>query len=142
MTPRSLIQFARQNNTKSGGAVTPIANYQSSNTESKFGYLMRHPTANNQRTEEVSEAVIHSAQLALTATLGDWVSAYMEMLYDPQQSFGSGTTTDVNRNQVQVRHGYVTLGNLDKTPYYLSLGKMATPFGLTDTPNPFTASTV
>lgn len=124
------------------GAVTAIADYQKSNTESKFGYLMRHPTANNQRTKEVSEAVIHSAQLALTANMGDWVSAYMEMLYDPQQSFGQGTTTDLNRNQVQVRRGYVMFGNLDESPYYVSLGKMATPFGLTDTPNPFTASTV
>ncbi|MEL0169696.1 MAG: LbtU family siderophore porin [Pseudomonadaceae bacterium] len=124
------------------GAVTAIADYQRSNTESKFGYLMRHPTANNQRTHEVSEAIIHSAQLSLTATLGDWTNAYMELLYDPQQSFGSGTTTDLNRNQVQVRQGYVLFGNLDRSPFYLSLGKMATPFGLTDTLNPFTASTV
>lgn len=124
------------------GAATVIADYQTSNTESKFGYLMRHPTANNQRTKDVSEAVVHSAQIALTATMGDWVNAYVEMLYDPQQSFGSGTTTDLNRNQVQVRRGYVMLGNLDESPYYLSVGKMATPFGLTDTPNPFTASTV
>ena len=35
-----------------------------------------------------------------------------------------------------------TLGNLDKSPIYASLGKMTTPFGLTDTVNPFTASTV
>ncbi|MBN7795031.1 hypothetical protein [Parahaliea mediterranea] len=123
-------------------AVTPIANYQKSTTESKFGYLMRHPTSSNQRTKTVSEAVLHSAQIALTANLGDWISAYIEMLYDPEQSFGAGTITDVNRNQVQVRRGYVMLGNLDASPFYLSLGKMATPFGLTDTPNPFTASTV
>lgn len=124
------------------GAATVIADYQKSNTESKFGYLMRHPTASNQRTKEVSEAVIHSAQVALTGNLGDWVSAYVELLYDPEQSFGSGTITDVNRNQVQVRRGYVLFGNLKESPFYLSLGKMATPFGLTDTPNPFTASTV
>ena len=124
------------------GAVTAIANYQKSNTDSKFGYLMRHPTANNQRTKEVSEAIIHSAQLALTANMGDWVTAYAEMLYDPQQSFGTGTTTDLNRNQVQVRRGYAMVGNLDESPYYVSLGKMAVPFGLTDTVNPFSASSV
>ncbi len=124
------------------GAATVIADYQKSNKESKFGYLMRHPTASNQRTREVSEAVIHSAQLALTANMGDWVTTYIEMLYDPEQSFGAGTITDLNRNQVQIRRGYVLLGNLDESPFYFSLGKMATPFGLTDTPNPFTASTV
>ncbi|MBR9827765.1 MAG: hypothetical protein GYB41_03840 [Oceanospirillales bacterium] len=123
-------------------AVTAIANIQKSNSEDQFGYLMRHPTANNQRTDEVSEAALHSAQLAITANLGDGVTAYTEMLYDPQQSFGTGTNTDLNRNQVQVRHAYIMLGNLNTSPWYASVGKMAIPFGLTDTPNPFTASTV
>jgi len=122
--------------------VTAIADYQWSNTQNKFGYLMRHPTANNQQATEVSEAVIHSAQFAITGNVGDWVTAYAELLYDPQQSFGAGTITDLTRNQVQLRRGYVMFGNLEKSPVYLSLGKMAVPFGLTDTVNPFTASTV
>lgn len=54
-----------------GGAITSILNYQKSNTADKFGYLMRHPTSNNQRTTSSSEAVIHSAQLGLTANIGD-----------------------------------------------------------------------
>ncbi|MGB1111274.1 MAG: hypothetical protein ACPG4N_13010 [Gammaproteobacteria bacterium] len=124
------------------GAITAIADYQKSNTTDKFGYLMRHPTSANQRTKVASEAVIHSAQLSVTANTGDWTTAYAEFLYDPEQSFGTGTLTDINRNQVQVRRGYLLFGNLDKAPFYVSLGKMSTPFGLTDTPNPFTASTV
>lgn len=102
------------------GAVTAIADYQKSNTESKFGYLMRHPTESNQRTKEVSEAVIHSAQVGVTANLGDWVSGYIEMLYNPEQSFGSGTIVDIDRNQVEVRRGYVVIGNLNESPYYAS----------------------
>ena len=125
-----------------GAALTAIADYQRSSHENKFGYLMRHPTASNQRTESVSEAVIHSAQVQLTAELGAWTTGYIEMLYDPEQSFGAGTITDLNRNQVQVRKGYVIFGNLDESPLYLSLGKMDIPFGLMDTYNPFTASTV
>lgn len=124
------------------GSVTAIANMQRSNSESKFGYLMRHPTAANQRTKDVSEAAIHSVQLAMTANITDWSTAYLEMLYDPQQSFGSGTNTDLNRNQVQVRRAYIMLGDLEQSPWYASLGKMAIPFGLTDTVSPFTASTV
>jgi hypothetical protein len=125
-----------------GGAVTAIANAQRSDTDSKFGYLMCHPTANNQVGKNVSEAVLHSTQVALTANLGSWFSAYSEILYDPEQSFGAGTTTSLTRNQLQLRRGYVLIGNLDESPFYFSLGKMATPFGLTDTVNPFTASTV
>jgi hypothetical protein len=124
------------------GAVTAIANYQSSNRNDKFGYLMRHPTARNQVGDTVSEATIHSAQLGFTGTLGDWLTGHAEMLFDPEQSFGDGTNTDINRNQVQMRRAYVLFGNLDESAFYASLGKMAVPFGLTDTVNPFSASTV
>ena len=124
------------------GAVTAVANRQSSNRADKFGYLMRHPTASNQVGTEVSEATIHSAQLGFTAIPGRWIAGHAEMLFDPEQSFGAGTNTDLERNQVQVRRAYVLLGDLDRLPLYLSLGKMAVPFGLTDTVNPFTASTV
>lgn len=123
-----------------GGAITAIADYWRSNRESKFGYLMRHPTAGNQVGKTVTEAVIHSAQISFTANLGDWVSAYGELLYDPEQSFGRGTNTDLTRNQIQLRRGYVLFGNLEKSPFYAAIGKMSTPFGLTDTVNPFTAS--
>ena len=124
------------------GAVTAIANYQSSNRDDKFGYLMRHPTAANQVGDTVSEATIHSAQLGFTGTLGDWLTGHAVMLFDPEQSFGRGTNTDLERNQLQMRRAYVLLGDLDRSPFYASLGKMAVPFGLTDTVNPFTASTV
>ena len=124
------------------GAVTALANYQTSNRADKFGYLMRHPTSTNQVGGEVSEATIHSAQLGFTASLGDWITGHAEMLFDPEQSFGAGTNTDLERNQVQVRRAYALFGNLDRSPVYASLGKMDVPFGLTDTVNPFTASTV
>ncbi|MCF6220570.1 MAG: hypothetical protein L3J65_05610 [Robiginitomaculum sp.] len=124
-----------------GGSITAIANYWSSNRDSEFGYLMRHPTANNQVGKVVSEATIHSAQTSFTANIGDWVTAYGEFLYDPEQSFGAGTNTALSRNQVQLRQGYVLFGNLNKSPIYGAIGKMNTPFGLTDTVNPFTGST-
>ena len=63
------------------------------------------------------------------------------MLHDPQQSFGSGSITALSRNQVQVRRGYVVLGDLAKSPFYAVIGKIDTPFGQTDTVNPFTLST-
>ena len=124
------------------GAVTAIANHQSSNRDHKFGYLMRHPTASNQVGDTVSEATIHSAQLGFTGTLGSWITGHAEMLFDPEQSFGAGTNTDLERNQVQVRRAYVLFGDLDRSPFHASLGKMDVPFGLTDTVSPFTASTV
>ena len=124
------------------GAVTAVANLQKSNRDDRFGYLMRHPTARNQVGGTVSEAAIHSVQLGMTGTLGSWFAGHAEMLFDPEQSFGAGTNTDIARNRVQVRRAWALVGDLDRLPVYASLGKMAVPFGLTDTVNPFTASTV
>ncbi|MBO6795673.1 hypothetical protein [Maricaulis sp.] len=124
-----------------GGGLTVLANYQRSNSDTKFGWLMRHPTSNNQIGEEVSEFVVHAASLQTTARFSDNITGYLELLYNPEQSFGSGTITDLNRNQIQMRKAYVLFGNLDETPWYAAIGKMDTPFGLQDTVSPFTNST-
>ncbi|GIX29988.1 MAG: hypothetical protein KatS3mg124_0460 [Porticoccaceae bacterium] len=124
------------------GALTAVADWQESNRTAKFGYLMRHPTAANQRTRHVSEAVLHSAQLGLAAALGDWLTGYAEFLYHPGQSFGAGTLTSIERNQVELRRGWVLWGDLERFPVYGLIGKVEIPFALTDTVNPFTASTV
>lgn len=123
------------------GGVTVIANAQFSNRKDKFGYLMRHPTPNNQRTKATQDLAVSSAQLAATFLPEDYVTGYVEMLYDPQQSFASGTLTALARNQVQVRKAYVMVGNLAKSPFYVAIGKMDVPFGLQDTVSPFTNST-
>ena len=36
------------------GAITAVANFQTSNRDDKFGYLMRHPTSQNQVGDTVS----------------------------------------------------------------------------------------
>ena len=95
-----------------GAAVTGLADFHKSNTAGKFGYLMRHPTSNNQVGTHSSEAVLHSAQVGITGTAGSWITAYMELLYDPEQSFGQGTIIDLTRNQIQLRRGYVLFGDL------------------------------
>jgi hypothetical protein len=123
------------------GAVTVLANYQDSNTPDTFGYLMRHPTGANQAGGTVSEAVIHSAQLAATAQLTSNLTGYFELLYDPQQSFGPGTITAIARNQVQMRRAWLMVGDLEEQPVYALIGKLDVPFGLNETVSPFTNST-
>lgn len=123
------------------GQITALANIQQSNRDSKFGYLMRHPTSANQIGENVSEAVIHSANLAVTAQLNDWITGYVELQYSPEQSFGSGTITSLGRNQIEARQAYMLFGNLDESPLFAAIGKLYTPFGLNDSVSPFTNST-
>ena len=132
----------KNNNLIIGTSLISIIDYQRSNTDSKFGYLMRHPTSSNQIGKDVSEAVIHSFQLSATATINRWITTHAELLYSPEQSFGSGTITDLNRNQIQLRKAFAVFGNLDKFPLYMAVGKMDAPFGQMGTVNPFTNSTM
>lgn len=122
------------------GQVIAVADAHWSNRANKFGYLMRHPTGNNQRTKATQEVAVHSANLAFTVTPTDSLLGYVEMLYYPEQSFGAGSITALGRNQIQLRKAYVLWGNLSKMPIYASAGKMDVPFGLQDTVSPFTNS--
>ncbi len=142
-----LLEEKQQENIKTnslviGTSLISIFDYQSSNTDSKFGYLMRHPTSSNQIGKTVSEVAIHSFQVSFTGTVNNWLTAYAEVLYNPQQSFGTGTITDLNRNQLQLRKGFVLFGDLNKFPLYGAIGKMDAPFGQTGSVSPFTNSTM
>lgn len=123
-----------------GGSLIAVADYQTSDFYSDFGYLMRQPGANH-IGKTASEAVLHSAQISLTAPVTSWLTAYAELLYDPQQSFGAGTITALGRNQIQLRRGYVLIGDLSRSPVYGMIGKMDSAFGQTDSLSPFSLST-
>lgn len=125
-----------------GTSLIAIADYQYSNYDSKFAYLMRHPTATNEIGHVVTEAVLHSFQLGMTGAIINWLTAYAEILYDPEQSFGPGTITALTRNQLQLRKGYILFGDLNKCPVYGALGKMDAPFGEMGSVNPFSNSSL
>jgi hypothetical protein len=125
-----------------GFSIIGILDYQNSNSPSKFAYLMRHPTSNNQLGDVANEAVIHSAQMSFLSSMNSWLTVYGELLYSPEQSFGTGTITSLGRNQIEFRKGIVMIGNLDKFPVYLSIGKIDSPFGQMGSVSPFTNSTM
>jgi len=125
-----------------GSSLIALGDYQRSNRDSKFGYLMRHPTASNQIGKEVSEAVIHSFQFSFSGAVNSWLAAHAEMLYNPQQSFGTGLITGLERNQVQLRKAFLLFGDLNRFPIYGAIGKMDAPFGQMGTVNPFTNTTM
>ncbi|NOQ75326.1 MAG: hypothetical protein GQ574_25170 [Crocinitomix sp.] len=125
-----------------GTSLIAIGDYQVSNTDSKFAYLMRHPTSSNQIGNVVTEAVVHSFQVSLTGNVTNWLSSHAEILYNPEQSFGTGLITDLARNQLQLRKGFVVIGDLRKFPVYGAIGKMDSPFGQMGSVSPFTNSTM
>lgn len=124
-----------------GGDVIAMGDWEYSNTASKFGWLMRQPTANNQVGHHVSELAINSVQMSLTARANSFITAYAELLYNPETNFATGSNTVIGRNVVSVGRSFVTFGNLAKLPVYLSIGKLDVPFGQNDTVSPFSNST-
>jgi hypothetical protein len=98
--------YLKEGEVNFGASFIGIANIQESNRDSKFGYFMRHPTANNQVEKHVSEVAVHSVQLQASGSFTPWMSFYSELLYSTEQSFGAGTTTSLTRNLVQVRKAY------------------------------------
>jgi len=114
------------------GSLIAIADFQYSTHPSKFGYLMRHPTSSNQVGQYVS---------ALTYRANSWLTSFVELLYHPLQSFGRGTITSLERNRIELRRGFVLIGNPEFLPIFLSVGKFDVPFGLTGSVNTFTNST-
>jgi len=125
-----------------GASLISILDYQNSNKDSKFAYLMRHPTSKNQIGKVVSEAVIHSFKMSFTGSVNSWLAAHAEILYYPEQSFGTGTITSLERNQLELRSGFIAIGDLKKFPIYGAIGKMDAPFGQTGSVSPFTNSTL
>lgn len=125
-----------------GSSLIAIMDYQKTSEPDKFGWLMRHPTATNQIGNVVTEAALHSWQFSLLYRINNWMTAYSEILYNPMQSFGSGVMTTLDRNQLQLRRGFVQISNPEKIPFYLSIGKKDTPFGLMNSVSPFTNSTM
>ena len=126
-----------QKGVTASGAITAIADFQKTNID--IGYLMRQPE--NVSGKTASEAALHSIQVGLTANISPWISAYSEVLYDPQQSFGAGTITSLSRNQLQMRKGYLLIGDTSVSPFYFQIGKIDSAFGQMDTVNPFSLST-
>ena len=61
-----------------GASIIAIADYQTSNRESKFGYLMRHPTSTNQIGKEVSEIALHSVQVQASGSITPWMALYSQ----------------------------------------------------------------
>ena len=124
-----------------GGDVVALGDWQYSNRASKFGWLMRQPTANNQVGNHVSELAISSVQMNLTARVTPAITAYAELLYNPETSFGAGSNTALTRNLVSVTRAFVTFGNLNRLPVYAAIGKIDVPFGQNDSVSPYSNST-
>jgi len=101
------------------------------NRESKFPYLGRFPTDFTGRN--ATDARLLQGNLAVAGHFGNWAHGYFETLFSDVFSFDS-----FEQGSFQVRQAYLTLGDLNVSPFYMFLGKKNVGFGNMGTLSPFT----
>lgn len=100
------------------------------NNTSQFPYLGRFPTS-FQGTTATDARLLHG-NLAFAGHASPWVHGYFETLFSDVFSFQA-----FNQGSFQVRQAYVTIGNLNVSPFYMFIGKKTVGFGDMSTLSPF-----
>ncbi|PJD94155.1 MAG: hypothetical protein CK424_00570 [Legionella sp.] len=68
-----------------------------------------------------------SDELDLAAILNDKVEAYMALAYNSSPPSGGGPR--VSNSSLNLNMGFINIGDLDESPYYLTAGQLYAPFG-------------
>lgn len=74
-----------------------------------------------------SDLTLGSDELDVTAILNEEVEAYMGIAYDSSPPEVGGQR--VSNSGFSLNMGFVNIGNLDKTPFYTTVGQLYVPFG-------------
>lgn len=114
----------------SGHAV--YSHYQEwTDTPGKFPILGRFPSQHSSGTQG-QEDILDVAALSLTYAPTDWARVFVRGIHT-DLAFPSQASS-------QIRETFMTFGDLSRTPWYLSVGKMSVNFGLQSAYNPITHS--
>lgn len=81
----------------------------------------------NYAQDVASDWDLGSAELNAAAALNNWVEAYVSLAYDP--SPGAFSNQRIANSSVGLGLGFVNIGDLDQTPFYLTAGQIYVPFG-------------
>jgi hypothetical protein len=80
----------------------------------------------NYSSDNTSDIDLTAAELDTFIEASEWVTGFAAFTYDN----GSGNQANrVNNSNMELSQGFVTVGNLDKSPVYSSIGQMYVPFG-------------
>lgn len=97
------------------------------NTDSAFPILTRFPDHSGTSAHRF---FIDNAALAITATPADWLTLYAQIEYHEVRF--------ATQDEIQLRKAYATLGDLNRSPLYLTFGRKTINFGDFDLYSPFT----
>lgn len=80
--------------------------------------LEMNATDSDIANEDTSDITLATVELGIDATLSDWSSTHLLLLYEEGED-----------DHIILDEGSITIGNMEKFPTYLSAGKMYVPFG-------------
>ncbi|MFU8797349.1 MAG: LbtU family siderophore porin [Gammaproteobacteria bacterium] len=75
-----------------------------------------------------SDIDVTDVELDFTSRVGEWVTAFAALKYDPN----APSTTQgprVSNSRLYLGQGFITVGNLDKSPFYGTIGQRYVQFG-------------
>ncbi len=73
-----------------------------------------------------SDVNLSMAEIDLNALIDPWVSGFFSLDFDDSQA---ATGSRVPNSQLYLKRGFITIGNLNKFPFYFTIGQMYVPFG-------------
>jgi hypothetical protein len=82
--------------------------------------------SNPSEGDHTSKFDLSAAELDLIPTLNDWASGFIAMKYDNSQIPNAPLSAN---SRVFVDRAFLTVGNLNQLPLYMSIGQMYVPFG-------------
>ena len=113
------------------GHATYAQYWESTDVDGKFPILGRFPDQHTSGSN-ASESILESFDLSLTYAPHELVSMHARGIYTELEFPG--------QNEKQLREAFVTIGNLKRAPWYLSVGKKTVNFGSFVSYNPNTHS--
>ncbi|EKD45784.1 MAG: hypothetical protein ACD_69C00136G0001 [uncultured bacterium] len=69
---------------------------------------------------------LDGAQVDIIGETGPWVTSAISITYDDERVSGG---TRVSNSKLKLDRGFITVGQLNKSPMYFSIGQMFVPFG-------------
>jgi outer membrane murein-binding lipoprotein Lpp len=94
------------------------------------GQAVSHNPFKNQE-DTTGSLNLSRAELDSFANVGPWAQGFMSFSFDnsPLDPEEEGTGNPINNSRLFLQRGFLTIGNLDRSPLYFTIGQMYVPFG-------------
>ena len=81
----------------------------------------------NFQGQQSGDINLSGAELNVAAALNAWVEGFLAFTYDSSPPTNQGQR--VNNSNIFLNKGFINIGNLERTPFYLTAGQIYVPFG-------------